>query len=88
MPELWLRAVPLSPNLGERLRALTGDGVVDCGLEVNPLFVRPGFSPYYLHEAFACAEGARASRWPFQLLFQQVAVRRSWWGWSERPPER
>ena len=70
-PELWLRAFPLPPDLADRLRAMTGDGVVDCGLEVNLLLEPSSFSSYFLHPAFACTETALASGWPFQLLLRQ-----------------
>jgi hypothetical protein len=71
VPELWLRRSPLSSDLAERLRIATGGGAIDCGLELNAGFTRPGFSPYFVRQAFVCTQTARASGWPFQLLIQQ-----------------
>lgn len=72
VPEHWLRAPPLPSDLAERLRVVTGDEVVDCGLEVHSF--SPAFSVYFLRQAFGCAEAARISRRPFQLLFQQRSL--------------
>jgi hypothetical protein len=69
--ELWLRGSPLSSDLAETLRAVTGEGAIDCGLEVYPSIARPGFSPYYLQRAFDCTKTANDRGWPFQLLLQQ-----------------
>jgi len=69
-PELWLRAVPLWRDLEERLHGVTGDDVLDCGLDVyrEP---RGGPSMRYVNESFDCAESAKASHRSFRLLLQQ-----------------
>jgi hypothetical protein len=71
VPELWSRRPLVPAGLAEKLHALTGDGAIDCGLEVDPSIARPGFSPYSLQQAFACTKTANDRKWPFQLLLQQ-----------------